>query len=98
MTASRVLFAEPVWAPDVEAQAIKRVHRTGQTRPVVVKTLAIRDTVEQEMLERRAGIVARATRMPPLTEEVGMRRYIEVNMNKLWPLLSAESKIRTPSF
>jgi len=77
VTASRVLFTEPVWAPDVEAQAIKRVHRTGQTRRVVVKTLAIRDTVEEEMLERRAGIVARTTRMPPLTEEAGMRRYIE---------------------
>lgn len=58
----------------------KRVYRTGQTRPVVVKTLAIRDTVEQEMLERRAGIVARTAKMPALTEEASMRSYIEVSI------------------
>ncbi|PVF95761.1 hypothetical protein CPB86DRAFT_816902 [Serendipita vermifera] len=77
IAASRVLFVEPVWAPDVEAQAIKRVHRTGQTRPVTVKTLAIRDTFEEELLRRRRDIATKMTRLPPLTEDVGMRHYIE---------------------
>lgn len=94
MVASRVLFTEPIWSPDVEAQAIKvmlqqresvilqylqRVHRTGQTRPVVVQTLAIRDTFEQEMLERRAAIQERSIKMPEMTDEAGLRSYIEVS-------------------
>lgn len=58
---------------------VKRVHRTGQTRPVVVKTLAIRDTVEEEMLGRRAAVVAKTSKMPALTEEAGMRSYIAVS-------------------
>jgi hypothetical protein len=57
---------------------VQRVHRTGQTRPVVVKTMAIHDTVEQAMLERREAIVMKTTKMPALTEEAGMRSYIEV--------------------
>jgi len=57
---------------------VQRVHRTGQTRPVVVKTMAIRDTVEEAMLKRREGIVTKTSKMPALTEEAGMRSYIEV--------------------
>jgi hypothetical protein len=61
----------------------------------VVKTLAIRDTVEEEMLERRAGIVARTTRMPPLTEEAGMRRYIEVSDDSAMIRLDCSMRIES---
>ena len=51
--ASRVFFINPIWQPNVEAQAIKRAHRIGQTRPVYVETLVLKDTLEDQMLLRR---------------------------------------------
>jgi len=51
--ASRVFIVNPIWQPNIESQAIKRAHRIGQTRPVYVETLVLRDTLEDRMLRRR---------------------------------------------
>ncbi|TKA68582.1 hypothetical protein B0A49_11473 [Cryomyces minteri] len=51
-SASRVFFVNPVCRPNIEAQAIKRAHRIGQTRPVEVETLVLEGTIEEAMLER----------------------------------------------
>lgn len=38
------------WNPTTEDQAVDRAHRIGQTRPVTVSRLTIKDTVEDRIL------------------------------------------------
>ncbi|CCF39113.1 hypothetical protein CH063_10031 [Colletotrichum higginsianum] len=38
---------EPHWNPMVEAQAIARVHRIGQTRPVMATRYVTRNSIEE---------------------------------------------------
>jgi len=49
--ADYVYLLDPWWNPAVEAQAIDRAHRIGQTRPVFASRLVARDTVEEKILE-----------------------------------------------
>ena len=52
-SASRVFFVNPVFSPQVEAQAVKRAHRIGQMKPVYVETLVLRGSIEEVIVERR---------------------------------------------
>ncbi|KAI8608689.1 SNF2 family N-terminal domain-containing protein [Chytriomyces sp. MP71] len=49
--ASRVYIMEPYWNPAVEAQAIDRVHRMGQTRIVNTVRFIAKGTIEDNILE-----------------------------------------------
>jgi len=49
--ADYVYLLDPWWNPAVEAQAIDRTHRIGQTRRVFASRLIARDTVEEKVLE-----------------------------------------------
>jgi superfamily II DNA or RNA helicase len=49
--AEYVYLLDPWWNPAVEAQAIDRAHRIGQTRRVFASRLIARDTVEEKVLE-----------------------------------------------
>ena len=52
LTAAEYVFLlDPWWNPAVEAQAIDRTHRIGQTRPVFAIRLVSKDTVEEKVLE-----------------------------------------------
>jgi superfamily II DNA or RNA helicase len=53
--ADYVFLLDPWWNPAVEAQAIDRAHRIGQTRPVFAFRVVARNTVEEKMLELQAG-------------------------------------------
>ena len=52
--ADYVFVLDPWWNPAVEAQAIDRTHRIGQTRPVMVYRLVSAGTVEQKVVELSA--------------------------------------------
>ena len=46
-----MFLLDPWWNPAVEAQAIDRTHRIGQSRPVFAYRLVSKDTVEEKVLE-----------------------------------------------
>ncbi len=46
-----MFLLDPWWNPAVEAQAIDRSHRIGQSRHVFAYRLIARDTVEEKILE-----------------------------------------------
>jgi SNF2 family DNA or RNA helicase len=59
--ATRVYLLSPQWNPCVEAQALGRAHRMGQTRPVVAQRLVMRGTVDEHFLamqRRKLAIIA----------------------------------------
>ncbi|KAK7064368.1 SNF2 family DNA-dependent ATPase [Favolaschia claudopus] len=49
--AQRVYLMDPYWNPAVENQAVDRIHRLGQTRPVTTIKLIIENTIEARLLE-----------------------------------------------
>ena len=60
-TASYVILYDPWWNPAVEAQAIDRSHRIGQTRTVNAYRLIAPGTVEEkiwELQQRKAQAIA----------------------------------------
>lgn len=44
------IMLDPWWNPAVEAQAIDRAHRIGQTKPVMVYKFIAKDTIEEKVL------------------------------------------------
>jgi superfamily II DNA or RNA helicase len=60
--ASYAILFDPWWNPAVEAQAIDRTHRIGQTRPVIAYRLLADNTVEQKIraLQREKATLAAA--------------------------------------
>lgn len=50
--ADTVVFYDSDWNPTMDAQAMDRAHRLGQTRPVTVYRLITRNSVEERILQR----------------------------------------------
>lgn len=44
------ILLDPWWNPAVEQQAVDRTHRIGQTKPVFVYKLIVKDTIEEKVL------------------------------------------------
>ncbi|GAB2275316.1 hypothetical protein Dimus_010079 [Dionaea muscipula] len=63
VAASHVILLDLWWNPSTEDQAVDRAHRIGQTRPVTVSRLTVKDTVEDRILalqEEKRKMVASA--------------------------------------
>lgn len=69
--ASVVIFCEPQVKPTIEAQAMARAHRMGQTRTVQVHRLLVADSVDQRMMEilgTKAALFEQFARQSEITE------------------------------
>ncbi|XP_019162574.1 PREDICTED: helicase-like transcription factor CHR28 isoform X2 [Ipomoea nil] len=63
VSACHVILLDLWWNPTTEDQAIDRAHRIGQTRPVTVLRLTVKDTVEDRILalqQKKREMVASA--------------------------------------
>ncbi|XP_078446804.1 SNF2 domain-containing protein / helicase domain-containing protein / F-box family protein isoform X2 [Wolffia australiana] len=47
---THVFLMEPIWDRSMEEQVISRAHRMGALRPIHVETLAMRGTIEEQMI------------------------------------------------
>lgn len=57
--ASQVVFAEASWTPADNAQAAKRAHRIGQTRPVMVRMIGLAGSIDEAV----TSVLARKSRL-----------------------------------
>jgi SWI/SNF-related matrix-associated actin-dependent regulator of chromatin subfamily A-like protein 1 len=59
--ANQVVFAEASWTPADNAQAAKRAHRIGQTRPVFVRMISLAGSIDEavtRVLARKSRLVS----------------------------------------
>ena len=52
--ANQAVLMDPWWAPAIEDQAVDRIYRLGQERPVTLYKLVVAGTIEQKVLEIQA--------------------------------------------
>jgi superfamily II DNA or RNA helicase len=74
--ASYVVLYDPWWNPAVEAQAIDRTHRIGQTARVIAYRLLARDTVEEKIraLQKEKAALAAA-----VVQEESLARVLDLD-------------------
>lgn len=78
--ASHVIILDPFWNPFVEEQAMDRAHRIGQSRPVFVHRLLIKNTVEDRIMElqhKKKELISAAL------DESGMKSLGRLNQSEL---------------
>mmetsp|Transcript_37515 Transcript_37515/g.113355 ORF Transcript_37515/g.113355 Transcript_37515/m.113355 type:complete len:340 (-) Transcript_37515:85-1104(-) len=80
--ADRVILVDPAWNPSVDAQAIDRVHRIGQTRPVVVYRLVGSGAIEDKMF--RLQVFKRGLSKTYLEQEKQVRFFTHKELKTLF--------------
>jgi hypothetical protein len=100
--ASVVLIVNPINRPGIEAQAIKRAHRIGQTRSVQVETLVLENTIEHAIFDRAKKMSrAQHSEAKELEDDAGITEIIQ--NARVLPILPEEeegegmfAKLETP--
>jgi len=80
--ADRVILADPAWNPAMDAQAIDRVHRIGQDRPVVVYRLVGSGAIEDKMF--RLQVFKRSLAKTALEQESQIRFFTHKELKTLF--------------
>ncbi|KAI8645899.1 SNF2 family N-terminal domain-containing protein [Parasitella parasitica] len=89
--ADTVVIFDSDWNPQMDLQAQDRVHRIGQTKPVLIYRLAAAKTIEAKMLERATGkrrleklVISRGKFKSPVS------KFKETTMRELADILASE--------
>jgi len=85
VSACRAYLMEPYWNPAIENQGLDRVHRMGQTRPVITTKFIMNNSIEENMLELQK-------RKLKLAESVGEKRSAERQREELNLLFSTREE------
>lgn len=76
--ASIILIVNPINRPGLEAQAIKRAHRIGQTKEVLVETLVLENTIEHAIFVRAKKMSrAQHSEAKELEDDAGITEIIQ---------------------
>lgn len=76
--ASIILIVNPINRPGLEAQAIKRAHRIGQTKEVLVETLILENTIEHAIFDRAKKMSrAQHSEAKELEDDAGITEIIQ---------------------
>jgi hypothetical protein len=85
--ASVVFLLTPHWNPQVELQALARVHRLGQTKQVFVKRLIVTDSIEERIVAlqaRKLALAAAALAASPGAAHAAAERLSEDDLRALF--------------
>ncbi|KAF9111537.1 hypothetical protein BGX27_004795 [Mortierella sp. AM989] len=78
-SAQRVYLMDPHWNPSVESQAVDRIHRLGQTKPVDIVRFIIKESIEENILElqKRKTELSEMTFAEKLSKQEVLKRRLE---------------------
>ncbi|RKP12247.1 SNF2 family N-terminal domain-containing protein [Piptocephalis cylindrospora] len=102
--ASHVFLMDPWWNWSVEAQAVDRIHRLGQTKSVHVTRYIVRDSVEEQMLTMQrhkealcSGSFGERQEGEEETERSRKRRREAERLEELKILFGTSTALKPPS-
>lgn len=93
-SANVVVLVEPQVKPSIEAQAIARVHRMGQTAKVLVHRLIAENTADELMLGRLAGKTQLFDAYARPSESAQIHDAVDVSESELAASIIAEERRR----